>query len=203
MAWATSDGDSEVADCDLVEKLKQMADPMNVSRWKHKWRFHNRGVVWDTTLMANLGREGSDGVHKILHPPKKNDVIVALLKLMKLPAKHLLKGNQRRTQQRKQGIWTRWSLILRDRARGSSGKSGATATRWWTGSLARQGKGRWEVLLRRSKSYREGGGAGASIFDGGWTTTLCRSFVSTTKKQMRGSKRRSHKFDGRNERGVA
>ena len=22
-------------------------DPMNVSRWKHTWGFHDRGVVWD------------------------------------------------------------------------------------------------------------------------------------------------------------
>ena len=25
-------------------------DPNNVTGWKHKWGFHNRGVLWDTPI---------------------------------------------------------------------------------------------------------------------------------------------------------
>ena len=38
-------------------------DPMSVSKWKHRWGFHNRGVVWDAP-MATWAGEGKKWVTK-------------------------------------------------------------------------------------------------------------------------------------------
>ena len=40
------------------------ADPINVSRWKHKWCFHNVGVVSDTP-MARWAGEGKDSAQEM------------------------------------------------------------------------------------------------------------------------------------------
>ena len=67
MAWATYDGDVLVVKA-LRSLLrwrtttwwrnrslwKMRVDPMNVSRWKHKCGFHNRGVVWNTLCQNEL-----------------------------------------------------------------------------------------------------------------------------------------------------
>ena len=33
-------------------------DPCNHMKWKHKWRWHNRGCVWDKTAADWAGMEG-------------------------------------------------------------------------------------------------------------------------------------------------
>ena len=38
-------------------------DLTNVSRWKHQWGHHNRGVVWDTPLSEWSG-PGTDWILK-------------------------------------------------------------------------------------------------------------------------------------------
>ena len=46
------------------------------------------GVVWDTPVTGWAGEE-SDWVQKlVLHPPRKNAVIIALLKMTRQPTKH-------------------------------------------------------------------------------------------------------------------
>ena len=42
-------------------------DPANVTRWKHKFGFHNRGVQWDTPMSKWAG-EGKDLIQ--LHDTK-------------------------------------------------------------------------------------------------------------------------------------
>ena len=37
--------------------LDMMLDPSNHTRWKHKWRWHNRGCVWDKTTSERSGVE--------------------------------------------------------------------------------------------------------------------------------------------------
>ena len=32
-------------------------DPENQTRWKQKWRWHNRGNVWDKTVTDRAGKE--------------------------------------------------------------------------------------------------------------------------------------------------
>ena len=39
-------------------------DSMNVSRWAHQWRFHNRSVMWDTPLAKRVG-EGKDWIQEM------------------------------------------------------------------------------------------------------------------------------------------
>ena len=64
-------------------------DSLNVSRWKHKC--HNRGVVWNTPWTKWAG-EGNDWVQEMtVHPPKKDDVIVAFLKMTRQSTKQFLK----------------------------------------------------------------------------------------------------------------
>ena len=49
-------------------------DPMNVTRWKHKFGFHNRGVMRDIP-MATWAREENDSKQNwVRHPPWKEDV---------------------------------------------------------------------------------------------------------------------------------
>ena len=58
---------------------------------KTSWGFHNRGVVWDNPVSKWAG-EGKDLAQDMtMHPPKKNEVNIALLKMTRQPTKHLLK----------------------------------------------------------------------------------------------------------------
>ena len=52
--------------------------------------FHDRGVVWDTTI-ARWAGERKHWVHEIETPPKKVGVVVALLKLAIQRTRHLEK----------------------------------------------------------------------------------------------------------------
>ena len=54
-------------------------DPLNVTCWKHKWCFHNRGVTWDTPLARWAGSE-EDWIQKWrAGPPRKAEVIPTLV----------------------------------------------------------------------------------------------------------------------------
>ena len=60
-------------------------DLANVTRWKHKFGFHNRGVQWDTPMSRWAG-EGTDWVQLMTQgPPRKEDVMISLLKMMRQP----------------------------------------------------------------------------------------------------------------------
>ena len=41
-------------------------DPANVTRWKHKFGFHNRGVMWDT-LMTKWAGEENDWMQMVVY----------------------------------------------------------------------------------------------------------------------------------------
>ena len=71
MAWAVCDGEVPVLKAlRFVTGWRKTAwgrnrsawgmkwDPLNITCWKHKWGFHNRGVTWDTPMArwAGLGR---------------------------------------------------------------------------------------------------------------------------------------------------
>ena len=49
----------------VVEKyegVKMLVDPHNHTRWKHHWRWHNRGCVWDK--LASEWTGDVDGIKK-------------------------------------------------------------------------------------------------------------------------------------------
>ena len=59
-------------------------DPANVTCWKQKRGFHNRGVTWDTP-MARWAWPNNDWIQlRRLDSPKKIDVIPVLLKRINL-----------------------------------------------------------------------------------------------------------------------
>ena len=77
-------------------------DPYNVQRWKHKVGFHNRGVQWDTPMMARWAGEGKDWVQLMMPTqPRKEDVIRNLLESMKQPVEK--KGSKGRVPTKKPG----------------------------------------------------------------------------------------------------
>ena len=50
-------------------------DPLNITCWKHKWVFHNRGVTWDTPLIKGAGT-GEDWIQKWrMNPLKKTEAV--------------------------------------------------------------------------------------------------------------------------------
>ena len=60
-------------------------DPANVTRWKHKFGFHNKGVQWDTPMLKSAG-EGKDWIQLMARgPPCKEDVTISLLKKTRQP----------------------------------------------------------------------------------------------------------------------
>ena len=67
-------------------------NPTNVSKWKHHWWVHNRDVVWDTHVSTWAGEGEIFRARDVDAPhPKKDEVIVALLKMTRQPTEHLLK----------------------------------------------------------------------------------------------------------------
>ena len=130
-------------------------DPANVTRWKHKFGFHNRGVWWDLPppplpLLPSLSsppflrplslppvskwvEEKKDWIQLMTrHPPCKEDATVSLLKMMRQPtAKKQGVGGIHRKKPRELS-----PLVLEPRKR--CWKSEATAKWWWTGSTAMQ-----------------------------------------------------------------
>ena len=61
---------------------------MNVSPWKHKWCFHNRGVVWDTPV-AKWAGEGREWVQEMTRCPRPRRMECGLLKMTQQRTKHL------------------------------------------------------------------------------------------------------------------
>ena len=71
-------------------------DPTNVTRWKHKVGFHNRGIRWDTP-MARWGGEGNDWIMLLAQrQPRKEDVIHSLLASMRQTVEKKTKANETR-----------------------------------------------------------------------------------------------------------
>ena len=117
MAWATYDGDVLV-----VKALRSIlrwrsptwwpnrsasgmrVDPIHVSRWKHQWCFsqRGRGVGYSYGQVGWRGKRlGTRNVpKKKKHPPKKDEVIMAPLKMARRHSKHLLKKATRSSQQK-------------------------------------------------------------------------------------------------------
>ena len=53
--------------------------PLNITCWKHKWSFHNRGVTWDTPMARWTGSE-ADWIQKWRKSrSKKAEVVPALI----------------------------------------------------------------------------------------------------------------------------
>ena len=66
-------------------------DPLNITCWKHKWGFHNRGVAWDTPLARRAG-SGEDWIQKWrMNPPKKTEAVPALVRAIRLSPLHIKK----------------------------------------------------------------------------------------------------------------
>ena len=60
-------------------------DSAIVNRCNHKFGFHNRGVQWDTPMSRWAG-EGKDWIQLVAQgPPRKEDVMISLLKMMRQP----------------------------------------------------------------------------------------------------------------------
>ena len=90
--------------------------------------------------MPKSAGEGKDWVQEMtMHPPKKDEVNIALSKMTRQPTKHLLKKDVG-VPSKKQGNWILWFLKPQGQVRGSWWKQGVRARRWWTGSVATQGK---------------------------------------------------------------
>ena len=105
-------------------------DPSNVSECG--------ALLWRNGL-----ERGKDWVPEMKKCPLKMDgVIMAVLRMTRKLAEQRMK-KRRRTSPTNKGNWILWFLKLQKEARGVSCKSGATARRWWIGSPARQGKGRY------------------------------------------------------------
>ena len=67
---------------------------------EHKWRFHNRGVIWNTPMARWAGSEG-DWMQKFVRVPhQKEDVIVSLMAMMRQPTAHWVNKTWRHSQQR-------------------------------------------------------------------------------------------------------
>ena len=97
-AWAAHDGDVPVMKAlrsflgwrtnDMVEKSSSWevkVDPAAVRRWKHQFGFKNRRMMWDTS-MTRCAWEEDDWIQKLKrHPPRKEDGIAALMKMLRQP----------------------------------------------------------------------------------------------------------------------
>ena len=68
----------EMEDNDMKETSyawSMWVERLNVTRWRHKWGFHTRGVMWDTPL-AKWAGNGDDRFQKINNaPPAKKRVV--------------------------------------------------------------------------------------------------------------------------------
>ena len=130
-----------------------------VEEWKrldHKWR-SNECLKMETRMefshqrrVAKWAGEGDVWVQEwSLHLAMRNDVILPCRGRDR--ARNIYRSNKAHSTNN-QGSRNRWPLTLREKASESCRKSGSTARRWWSGSMARQVKGRREVLRRMSKN---------------------------------------------------
>ena len=71
-------------------------DPTNVTRWKRKVGFHNRGIQWDTP-MARWAGEGNDWIKLMAQrQPREEDVIHFLFASMRQAVEKKTKPNETR-----------------------------------------------------------------------------------------------------------
>ena len=59
-------------------------DPLNITCWKHKWGFHNRGVTWDAPMARWAGSEEDWILKWKMNPPKKTEAVPALVRAIHL-----------------------------------------------------------------------------------------------------------------------
>ena len=90
--------------------------------------------------------------------PKKDDVIVALLRMTRQPTQHLWRTPSDVPSKEPREL-DPMVLANPSEGKGFSWKSGATARRWWSGPTARQGKGRRRV----HKQLREWWSRGVNV----------------------------------------
>ena len=109
-------------------------DPGNVTRWKHKFGFHNRGVQCDPPMSEWAG-EGKAWTQLVTQePPCKEDVTTSLLKMMRQPTeKKTQKGGSAMTKKPRDLE----PLALEILAEDTKLKSGVTARQLWIGSMVR------------------------------------------------------------------
>ena len=69
-------------------------DSENRTRWKHEWRWHNRGNVWDKMATCWAGKEEWLMARKEQTSPEdKYKFITFILNKMKLPTEHRISKN--------------------------------------------------------------------------------------------------------------
>ena len=96
--------------------------------------------MWDTSVTTWTGA-GDDWIQKVAQQlPRKEDVVIALLKMLRQPTTHLERKRGGIPSNRE--IWTPWSSSPRRYLMASSWQSVVTARRWSIGSMATRGKKR-------------------------------------------------------------
>ena len=114
MAWTTYDGDVPVLKAlrSILRwrtTLGEGVDPANVSRWKHTWRGGGRGGEGGRErgsqerrgvghACGEMGAEDGWVLKLMLDPPQKEDLIVALMKMMRQPTAHFVNKTWRYSQ---------------------------------------------------------------------------------------------------------
>ena len=78
-------------------------DPGNHTRWKHNWRWHNRGYVWDKIATEWAGEEDWMRARKRKNALEENyQVVTSALDIVKLSTVHkkLAKAKERSLKRR-------------------------------------------------------------------------------------------------------
>ena len=151
--------------------------PMSVSKCKHKWSFHNRGVVWDA-LVAKWAGEVKGWVKEMTEcPPKKEEVIVTLSRMTRRPTKTLDEEGHRRTQQKHKGSGPGGSLGStrgrRDPGENPRGDSTTVVDR--ISGKARH-RSAWHIFREHNKEADVWAGQWATGEGKDWEDGSCRAF---------------------------
>ena len=67
-------------------------DTQTLQEGSTNWGFHSRGVLWDTLVTRWAGEENDRVQWMARHPLRKDDVIVALMNMLRHPTTHLDKN---------------------------------------------------------------------------------------------------------------
>ena len=140
-------------------------DPLNVTCWKFKWSFHNRGVIWDTR-MARMGGFGEDWMQKWRTCPLQEGISDSSIG-------HLS------TVTGQNGSWRHSS---QERKRSGSLDDGASENRWrnWIGySRRQQDARRLDQWQGEAVQYLQGTQLG-----GGFIHGFCNSWGSAWNEMM-------------------
>ena len=134
MSWAAYDGDVPV-----VRALRSILG-WRTTTW---WRTRN---AWDTLVTRWAGEENDRAQWMVRHPLRKDDVIVALMRMLRHPTTH---PDKKRWHPQQKGERSRppWYWSSRRTLKALSWRSGMTARRWQIGLTATQSKERHSMLF--------------------------------------------------------